>query len=300
MNTFGRNGWKYYLGFMCLLAAFTLLGTCERARAQELYGTLKKIDDSNTITIGHRESSAPFSFYDAKKQPVGYAMDLCGQVVEQVRKVLKKPNLQVAYRTVTPQTRIPAVMDGTVDMECGTTTNTLARQQQVDFSAVYFTTGTRVLSRKAAKAGEIEDLQGKSVGVVGGSTNERAIKAMIDSGKLKNVRLAVVKDYADGLAALEGNSVDAFATDDIVLYDLLSKSRIKSELEVVGRFLTYDPYGIMFRRDDSAFRLVVNRALAGLFRSGEINTIYAKWFDPLGVPVTPLMKAGFELQALPE
>jgi glutamate/aspartate transport system substrate-binding protein len=284
------------LFFSATLALF-VAGTA--APAEELYGTLKKIDDSNTITIGHRESSTPFSYYDENKHPIGYAIDLCNKVVEEVKKSLNKPDLQTKYVLVTAQTRIPMVASHDVDMECGTTTNTFARQQQVDFSAVYFTTGTRVMTRKVAKASEIEDFQGKAVGVVGGSTNERAITAMIDTGKLKDVHLVVLKDYAEGLAALEGGSIDAFATDDIVLYGLLSKSSIKDDLEVVGRFLTYDPYGIMLRRDDSAFRLVVNKALADTFRSGEIEKIYGKWFDPLGVPMSPLLKAGFELQAVP-
>jgi glutamate/aspartate transport system substrate-binding protein len=285
---------------ICVAAALALVSATGNIAAQEFYGTLKKINDSNTITVGHRESSQPFSYYDETKQPIGYAMDLCNKVVEEVKKVLKKPGLQVSYMMVNAQTRIPMVMNHTIDMECGSTTNTLGRQQQVDFSAIYFTTGTRVLTRKAAKAREIEDFQTKSVGVVGGSTNERAVRAMIDSGKLQNIRLVVLKDYADGLAALETNGVDAFATDDIVLYGLLSKSRMKDELEVVGRLLTYDPYGIMVRRDDSAFRLVVNRALADVFRSGEAEKIYAKWFNPMGVPISPFMKAGFALQALPE
>lgn len=285
------------IGLAVSLALSSALGI---ASAQEFYGTLKKINETNSINIGHRDSSVPFSYYDEKKQPVGYAMDLCNKVVDEVKKVLKKPSLQVNYVMVNAQTRIPKVMDHSVDMECGSTTNTLGRQKQVDFSAIYFTTGTRILSRKIAKAREIEDLQTKSVGVVGGSTNERAIKTMIASGKLKDVRLVVVKDYADGLAALENSGVEAFATDDIVLYGLLAKSRMKDDLEVVGRLLTYDPYGIMMRRDDSAFRLVVNAALADVFRSGEIENIYAKWFNPIGVPVSPLMKAGFALQALPE
>ena len=285
---------------LSVMTVLGLLGVTAGAPAQEFYGTLKKINDSNAIAIGHRDASIPFSYYDEKKQPVGYAMDLCNKVVEEVKKTLHKPDLQVKYVLVNPQTRIPLVANHTIDMECGSTTNTLARQQQVDFSAIYFTTGTRVLTRKAARAKEIEDFQGKSVGVVGGSTNERAIKAMIDAGKLTDLRVMDLKDYAEAQAALEADRIAAFVTDDIVLFGLMSKSSIKAELEVVGRFLTYDPYGIMMRRDDSAFRLVVNKTLAGLFRSGEIEKIYAKWFAPIGVPISPLMKAGFELQALPE
>lgn len=288
------------LAAVCLTATLALLSASAVASAEELYGTLKKINDSNTIAVGHRESSIPFSYYDESKRPVGYAIDLCNKIVEEVKKTLNKPNLEVKYILVSAKTRIPMVVDKSIDMECGSTTNTLAREQQVDFSATYFTTGTRVLTRKAIGAKEIEDFQGKAVGLVGGSTNERAVNALIDAGKLKNVRIVVVKDYAEGMAALEASGIDAFVTDDIVLYGLLSKSNVKNDLEVVGRSLTYDPYGVMFRRDDSAFRLVVNKALADVFRSGEIEAIYAKWFDPIGVPLSPLMKAGFQLQALPE
>lgn len=284
----------------CLAGVFVVAAGIGSAAGEEVYGTLKRINDANSITIGHRESSAPFSFYNEKKEPVGYAMDLCNSVVDEVRRSLNKPNLQIKYLPVTAQNRITMVADRTVDMECGSTTNTLTRQQQVDFSAVYFTTGTRVLTRKALKAKEIEDLQGKTIGVVGGSTNERAVKALLDDGRLKNVSVTAVKEYSDGIAALEKGTLDAFVTDDIVLYGLMAKSSAKDELEVIGRFLTYDPYGIMIARDDSAFRLVVNRALARLFRSGEIDKLYAKWFDPLAVPMSPLLKASFELQALPE
>ena len=270
------------------------------AAAEEFGGTLGKINASNTIAIGHRDASIPFSYLDEDKRPVGYAMDLCGRVVDEVKRVLKKNDLRVSHMVVTAQNRIPLVASHAIDMECGSTTNTLSRQEQVDFSAIYFTTGTRVLARKSLNAREIEDFQGRSVAVVEGSTNERAIKAMKDTGKLRDLALVAFKDYSGAQTALEAGRVDAFATDDIVLFGLLAKSAMKGDLEVVGRFLTYDPYGIMMRRDDSAFRLVVNRTLAGLFRSGEIGKIHARWFDPLGVPVGALMKAGFELQALPE
>ncbi|MGE0699577.1 MAG: amino acid ABC transporter substrate-binding protein [Hyphomicrobiaceae bacterium] len=270
------------------------------ASAQELAGTLKKIKDTGTITIGHREASSPFSYLDANKQPVGYAIDLCLKIVEEVKATLEKPDVTVKYAVVNAQTRIPMVLDGSVDLECGSTTNTLARQKQVDFSATYFTTGTRLLTWKSSKIKDVEGLAGKSIAVVGGSTNEKAIKALVDAGKVKSGKLVVVKDYAEGIATLEARKADAFATDDIVLFGLLAKSGKKKDLEVVGRFLTYDPYGVMIRRNDPDFRLTVNRALARAFRSGEAAQLYSKWFDPLAVPMSPLLKAGFELQAIPE
>lgn len=286
------------IGAGCVAAGLLLL--TGQANAQEFYGTLKKIKDTNTITIGHREASIPFSYYDDKKQPIGYAMDLCAKVVDEIKKVIKAPDLQVKYLPVNAQTRIPLMVNGTVNIECGSTTNTLGRTHQIDFSAIYFTTATRVLTRKAGKFKEIEDFKGKSIGLSVGSTNERVVKALIDAGKVKDVRILNLKDHAEALVALETDRIDGYASDDIVLYGLISKSRIKNELEVVGRNLSYEPYGLMLPRDDSAYRLVVNRTLAELFRSGEIEKIYAKWFDPLEVPLNPLLKAAFELQALPE
>lgn len=281
-------------------ALATLFSISISAEAQEPTGTLKKIKDTGTITIGHREASSPFSYLDANKQPVGYAIDLCLKIAEEVKATLQKPDIMVKYVMVNAQTRIPMVVDGTVDLECGSTTNTLARQQQVDFSATYFTTGTRLLTWKSSKIKEVEGLAGKSIAVVGGSTNEKAIKALVDAGKVKNAKLVVVKDYAEGLAVLETKKVNAFATDDIVLFGLLAKSGKKRDLEVVGRFLTYDPYGVMIRRTDPDFRLAVNRALARAFRSGQAAQLYAKWFNPIAVPMSALLKAGFELQAIPE
>lgn len=269
-------------------------------QAAELTGTLKKINDTGTIIVGHREASSPFSFLAANKEPSGYTIDLCMKIVDDVKVTLQKPELLVKFVVVTAQTRIPMVADGRVDLECGSTTNTFTRQQQVDFSAIYFTTGTRLLTWKASKFKEIEDLTGKSIAVVGGSTNEKAIKALIDSGQVKDAKVIVVKDYAEGIAVVEGKTADAFGSDDIVLFGLLAKSAKKEDLEVIGRFLTYDPYGVMLRREDPDFRLLVNKALARVFRSGEITKIYAKWFDPIGVPMSPLLKSGFELQAIPE
>ena len=277
-----------------------LISSGGAAHSGELTGTLKKIKDHGAITIGHREASSPFSFFDSNKQPIGYAIDLCLKIVDEVKAVLEKPDLTIKFSVVNAQTRIPLVVDGAIDLECGSTTNTLARQQQVDFSPVYFTTGTRLLTWRANNVREIENLAGKAIAVVSGSTNEKAVKGLIENGQARGAQLVVTKDYAEGMAALETKKADAFATDDIVLFGLLAKSEKKEDLEVVGRYLTYDPYGIMHRRGDPDFRLAVSKALARVFRSGEIAKIYAKWFDPIAVPMSPLLKAGFELQALPE
>lgn len=267
------------------------------ATAAEFYGTLKKINDTGTIVIGHRESSVPFSYLDDQQKPVGYSIDLCMKIVESIEKELGK-KINVRFVPVNPKTRIPLLANGTINMECGSTTNNLTRQQQVDYAPITFITGTKLLVKKASGIKEVEDLEGKSIALAQGTTNERAIKAIIQEKGL-NIRILPVKDHAEGFLTLQTGRVDAYSTDHILLHGLISKAKNPNDYEVVGRFLSYDPYAIMLPRDDSAFRLVATRTLADLFRSGEIYKIYGKWFDPLGVPPTDLLKAAFEIQALP-
>ncbi|MDH3281955.1 MAG: amino acid ABC transporter substrate-binding protein, partial [Gammaproteobacteria bacterium] len=206
--------------------------------------------------------------------------------------------IDVKLVPVNPKTRIPLLANGTIDIECGSTTNNLTRQQQVDYAHTTFITGTKLLVKKASGIKEVEDLQGKTIALAQGTTNERAIKA-IDEKKGLGLKILPVKDHAEGFLALDTDRVDAYSTDHILLHGLISKAKNPEEYDVVGRFLSYDPYAIMVRRDDSAFRLVANSTLSDLFRSGEIYDVYAKWFDPLGVPPTDLLKAAFEIQALP-
>jgi glutamate/aspartate transport system substrate-binding protein len=271
------------------------------ATAQELTGTLKKIKDTGVIYVGHRESSIPFSFLDDKQQPVGYSMDLCYRIVEAVKAELKLPNLHVKLVPVVSQTRIPIMVAGNIDLECGSTTNNLTRQKQVEFAHVTFISGTKLLVKKNSKIKEVEDLKGKTVSVSQGTTNERAIKKISDEKNL-GIKILNVKDHTDGFLALETGRADANVSDDILLYGLISKAKQPQDYEVVGRFLSYDPYGIMLRRDDSAFKLIVNRTLSELMRSGEIHKIYDKWFKTreLTMPLNPLLKAAFEIQALPD
>ena len=277
-----------------------------QATAQEITGTLKKIKDSGTITIGHRETSVPFSFLDEKQQPIGYSMDLCAAIVEEVKKELALPTLTVKYNPVTSQTRIPLMANGTVDLECGSTTNTLTRQKQVSFAPITFVTGTKLVVKKTAKVKSYKDLKNKTVVVTQGTTNERTIKALSDKENL-NIKFLNAKDHAESFLTVESGRAAAFAMDDVLLYGLIAKAKKPKDFEVVGNFLSYDPYGIMYRNNDSAFGVVVNRALSGLMRSGEINKVYDKWFvgklpsgETIGMPMSALLKNGFELQALPE
>jgi len=276
------------------------------ATGQELTGTLKKVKDSGTITIGHRETSVPFSYLDDKQQPVGYSMDLCMAIVEEVKKELMLPTLTVKYNPVTSQTRIPLMSNGTVDLECGSTTNNLTRQKQVAFAPTTFVTGTKLVAKKTSKIKSYKDLKNKTVVVTQGTTNERVIKALSDKENL-NLKFLSAKDHAEAFLSVETGRAAAFAMDDVLLYGLVAKSKKPKDFEVVGDYLSYDPYAIMFRKNDSDFAVVANRALSKLMASGEINKIYDKWFigklpsgETMGMPMSPLLKAGFQLQALPE
>jgi glutamate/aspartate transport system substrate-binding protein len=274
--------------------------------AQDLTGTLKKIKDSGSITVGHRETSIPFSYLDEKQQPIGYSMDLCMAIVEEVKKTLNMPTLAVKLNPVTSQTRIPLLENGTVDIECGSTTNNLTRQQKVAYAPVTFVTGTKLLVKKNSKIKTYKDLKGKTVVVTQGTTNERIIKALSDAEKL-DIKFLNAKDHGESFLTVESGRAAAFAMDDVLLYGLTAKAKKPADFAVVGDYLSYDPYGIMFRRNDADFGLVVNKTLAALFRSGDINKIYDKWFvgklpdgSTVGMPMSPLLKAAFQLQALAE
>jgi len=261
-------------------------------------GTLAKIAAQGEIVIGHRESSVPFSYLDENQQAVGYSIDLCMKIVDAVATELDQ-ELTVKYVPVNPKTRIALMANGTIDLECGSTTNNLTRQQQVEYLPVTFVTGTKIMARKVSGINSVADLDGKAIALAQGTTNERAIKAAVEELGI-DVKILPVRDHAEGMLSLETDRVDAYATDHILLHGLISKSKTPDEFAVVGDFLSFDPYALMVRRDDSAFELVGKKALAAVFRSGEIDAIYAKWFDPLGVPADPLLAAAFRLGALPE
>lgn len=280
------------------LAAPILLLAATAVQAQDLTGTLKKISDNNEIVIGHRESSVPFSYLDAEQKPVGYSIDLCLKIVEAVSSELGK-EIAIRYVPVNPKTRIALMANGTIDLECGSTTNNLTRQQQVEYLPTTFITGTKLLVRKDSGISSVENLDGKSIALAQGTTNERAIKAAVEKMGI-DTKILPVRDHAEGMLALETDRVDAYSTDHILLFGLISKSKKPEDFAVVGDFLSFDPYAIMVRRDDSAFELIGKKTLAGLFRSGEILDIYATWFSDLGVEATDLLKASFEINALPE
>ncbi|QEL57232.1 glutamate/aspartate ABC transporter substrate-binding protein [Chromobacterium paludis] len=266
----------------CTLAALAALAT-QSAAAAELTGTLKKIKDSGVIVLGNRDSSIPFSYYDNNQKPIGYSVDLANKVVDEVKKELKMPNLQVRYNLVTSQNRIPLVQNGTVDLECGSTTNNAERGKQVAFSVGIFEIGTRLLTAKNSGVKDFPDLKGKNVVTTAGTTSERLIKSM-NASKNMGMNIISAKDHGESFLMLESGRAVAFMMDDALLYGEMAKAKNPSNWTVTGKSQSYEIYGCMLRKDDPAFKKVVDTALEKTFKSGEINKIYAKWFTS---PVPP-------------
>ena len=262
---------------------------------------LKRIQDRGTINMGHREASVPFAYIkDGNVQ--GYSIDLCNKFVEKIKSTLKMPSLKVKLVPVTSQTRLALIANGTIDMECGSTTNNLTRQKQVDYLPVTFITGTKLASKKGSGITEIEDMQGKVIALSQGTTNEKAIKRIMKEQGIK-IKIVNVKDHPQAWLALTSGRVDAYATDDVLLYGLISKSKNPDQWQVTGRFLSYDTYGIMVPRDDSTYKRIGTVVLADLMRSGEMLEIYNKWFNPgptgINMPISDTLRVAFEIQALP-
>jgi glutamate/aspartate transport system substrate-binding protein len=268
------------------------------ALAQDLQGTLKKIKDSGTITIGYREQSLPFSFRGDDGKPTGYSVDLCQRIVTGIQQQLKLPKLDVKWVAVTPESRIPSVVNGTIDLECGSTTSSLSRQEQVDFSNMTFVDGGSLLVKTSTSLATFQDLAGKKVGVIPGTTTEGAMRAVFQRTQV-NAQIVPVTDHRGGLAALESGSIDAYASDRVILIGLAATAKDPAQFSIAEQYLSYEPYGFMLRRGDAPFRLAVNRVLSSLYRSGEIIQIYGRWFGKLGPP-GKILVAMYALYALPE
>ena len=246
--------------------------------ATELTGTLKKIKESGTITLGHRDASIPFSYFgDNPEQPVGYSHDLQLKVVEALKQQLDMPDLKVRYNLVTSQTRIPLVQNGTVDLECGSTTNNVERQQQVDFSVGIFEVGTRLLAKKTSGVNDFADLKGKNVVTTAGTTSERLLKIM-NAEKKMGMNIISAKDHGESFLMLESGRALAFMMDDALLYGEMAKAKQPADWAVVGTPQSFEIYGCMVRKGDAGFKQVVDDAISATFKSGEINGIYDRWF----------------------
>jgi glutamate/aspartate transport system substrate-binding protein len=261
-----------------LTLALALLAFCAAPVAAQESPTLKKIKDTGTITIGHRDSSIPFSYYDDKQNVVGYALEICLKVVDAIKTELKMPNLQVKLNPVTSATRIPLIANGTIDLECGSTTNNVERQNQVAFTNTYFLTANRFVSKKANNLKTIADLKGKTVVSTSGTTNLKQITEM-NGAQNMGMSILTAKDHAEAFLMVETDRAVAFVMDDILLASLVAGSK-EPDAYVISKdaFSKPEPYGIMLRRDDPAFKKVVDGATAALYQSGEGQKLYDKWF----------------------
>ena len=268
------------------------------AQAQDLTGTLKKIKETGTITIGHRDSSVPFSYLDDQQKPIGYALDICMKVVDAVKRELKLDKLDVKMVPVTSSTRIPLMANGTVDVECGSTTNNVERQKQVAFTNTHFLTASRFVAKKASKLDKIDDLKGKSVVSTAGTTN---IKQLNEANAQRNLGINIIsaKDHAEAFLMVETDRAAAFVMDDILLASLVAGSKDPSAYAISGdAFSQPEPYAIMLRRDDPDFKRVVDKAVADFFKSPEGMKAYEKWFlqpiPPKGLNLNVPMSAGLK------
>ena len=285
---------------LVLLAVIMLAGVASvQVSFAQVSPTLKKIADRGAIVIGHREASVPFSYIDQNQKPIGFSVDLCLKIADAVKEELKKPDIRIDYVPVTPQTRFALLANGTVDLECGSTTNTFSRQSQAAFTFTTFITGTKILVRRNSGIKSVDDLGGKTLVVLPGTTNEQALKAYIEQRRM-NTRVLNVREHPEALLAMETDRADAYGSDDVLLYSARARAKNPDQYAVVGEFLTYDPYAIMMPRNDSAFATVADKAIARMFRDGSFVQAYKKWFEPIGMTLSPLLEAAIKLQALPD
>lgn len=263
--------------------------------------TLEKVAQNHRLTVSFRESAVPFSYLVSSAKPVGFSAGLTERIVDEVRRELQQPILEVIYVPVTAQTRMPELVAGTYDLECGSTTNTSARGKEVAFSTSFFYAGTRILTRVDSGVQRYEDLAGKVVAITAGSTNEKVLRTHT-AGFNPPVQFLPAKDYADAFAALRDGRAAALASDDVLLYGLRANADDPASLKVVGEALQVEPYGCMMRKDDPRFKQVVDRAIAKAIKSGEFTRMYRRWFQapipPKGVtldmPMSEALKANMK------
>ena len=299
------TSWITKAALSALVAGLFAVGTAAATWAQDaagieqLSGTLKKINTTRTITIGYRDASVPFSYLSAVREPIGYSIDICLQIVEDVRGELGD-TVQVRYVAVDTQTRIPRVVDGTVDLECGTTTNNAERRKQVAFSPITFVSGTKLLVKRTSKLRSYRDMKGRMVAVTPASTNEAAIKALNAKEGL-NIAILVVPGNTQAFEAVDTGKADAWAGDDAVLYATVAESKSPRDFSVLDEYLSYDPYGIMYRKDDPALDALVKRSFERLAQTRELARIYEQWFlrklpsgRTLGLSISPQLQSIFE------
>lgn len=295
-----------FIGTVCALLA-TDAAIAQRAGALiTTYSspTLKRIDETGIIRLGHRTNSPPFAFLDAKGNPIGYSLDLCEVVVEEIAREVGK-ELVVEYRAVTPENRFELVISGAVDLECGSTTSTAERRKTVAFSPTTFVTGTKLLVRRGSGIRSLSGLDGKTIVLTRGTVHETAIPRLVERRHLP-IKFIFAGDHDESFEMLAAGKADAFANDDVQLFGMLAKTRSASDFRVVGDFLTYADYALTMRKDDAEFSEVVERAFQRLSGSREIVAIYERWFvkplpsgERLNLPMSPHLEVLFRVQRLP-
>ena len=300
------GAWKVALiAAACVLLAFPALAQRTGALTVTWSSpTLKRIDETATVRLGHRVSSPPFAFLDAKKQPIGYSLDICEVVVDEIAREVGKA-LTVEFRPVTPENRIELVRSGAIDLECGSTTNSADRRKVVGFSPTMFVTGTKLLVRRGSSIRTLRDLEGKTIVLTRGTVQETSIPKLVERQKL-SIKFVFGADHNESFQALASGKADAFANDDVQLYGMLAETRSRSDFRVVGDFLTYADYALTLRKDDPEFADVVDQAFRGLAGNREIVVIYERWFVKplpsgarLNLPMSPHLEEIFRVQGLP-
>ncbi len=258
--------------------------------------TLSEVRERGEFRLGHRESSSPFSYINDKGEAVGYSVDICLKVFDLVKSELKRSDLRLRLVALKPADRIAAVRDGRVDVECGSTTNTVTRQKDVAFSYTTFMAGARLLAKKSSNLKDLTDLRGKTIVVTEKTTTETVIKQLNTERNL-GMKIVLAKDHAEGFAKMESGEAAAVANDDALLFGLVGKSKDPTAYDFVGKYVSVEPYGIMYRKDDPAFEKLIDNAIAGLFSNGQIRTIYAKWFESgaFKLPMNQYMKENLKL-----
>ena len=291
---------------LVLTVGLVLPAAAQDAAVGKLSGTLKKVKETATITLGYRESSLPFSYLNKRQQPIGYSIDLCREIVEDTATELDGMEIKIALAPVTAADRLGKVESGAVDLECGSTTSNLQRQKQVAFSPVFFVAGTKLMVPKTSGVSSYRDLAGKTVVVTAGTTNEAALRTLSDKQKL-GINFVVGRDHAQSFAMLAAGKADAFATDDVLLYGIIATEPSAHDMKVVGDYLSYDPYGLAYRRDDPGFAAVVERAFARMAAERRLEELYNKWFlrrlptgETLNLPMSPQLAEFFRVLGQPE
>ncbi len=266
---------------------------------------MKRIAETKTVNIGHRDASVPLSFLGQDGKAQGYSIDICLKIADAAKEELKLDKIEVKFVPLTPQTRIPLLTAGTVDIICESSTHTIGRSRQISFLNTTFLTGSKLLVRKTSGIKKIEDMKDKVLVAVLGTTNEKAAQVEIDAKKIAiKGEIVKVKDHSQAMLNLEQGRADAYVSDDVVLFGLKSASKNPDEWEVVGPYFSYDPYGMMIPRNNDDWRLIGNKTIAKLIQTGEMLAIYKKWFEPgptkINYPLSDRLKENFDLIALPD